>query len=121
MTEKRIKREIKRRVLLKGELMSVQAADLAALLWGLNQAIHSPKIGFNHATTDVSGWMKSLAPYGVGLDSAFVEDMLYACNMLDELKQFKHPQGKTFDQMLKTLLSPVEIFDKETNSIVRKR
>lgn len=100
--------------------MSVQASDLAALLGGLTQAVHEPKVGFNHATTDVEGWMKSLAPYGINLDSAFVEDMLYACNMLDELKKFKHPQGKTFDQMLRTLLSPVETFDKLTNEIKRK-
>lgn len=120
MTVKRKNREIKKRVLLKGEVRNVPAGELAALLWGLVEAIHHPKIGFNHATTDVTGWLNSIAPYGLNLDSAFVEDLLYASNMLDELKKFKHPQGKSFNDSVKAVLKPGETFDKETNQIVRK-
>ena len=121
MTEKRLKREIKKRLVLKGTTHTVQAGELVALMWALNEAIHSPKIGFNHATTDVVGWLASLAPYGISLDTAFVEDMLYAANMLDELKKYKHPNGKSFDDTLRLVLAPGEAFDKDVNEICRKK
>lgn len=113
-------REIKRRVLLKGKTRHISAGDFAALLNGLTAAVLNPKIGFNHATTDLDGWLRSLAPVGISLDEAFVEDMLYACNMLSEDNKFKHPQDKTFEQTLKSILGNVEIFDLDTNSIQAK-
>lgn len=118
MTEKRKAREIKRRVLLKGTLATIPAGELVALFWALNEAVHNPKVGFNHATTDITGWLSSIAPYGITVDTAFAEDLLYAANLLDELKKYKHPQGKTFDQTLKAVLRPGQTFDKMTNEIL---
>lgn len=107
--------------MLKGTTHNLQAAELVALIWSLNEAIHSPKIGFNHATTDVQGWLQSLAPHGISLDTAFVEDMLYASNMLDELGKFKHPLGKSFNDAVRLVLAPGETFDKDVNEIVSTR
>lgn len=121
MTERRINREIAKRILTKGKLQTVVMADFAALLSGLLQSIKDKDVGFNHATTDVDGWLNGLAPNGLTMDVAFIEDMLYACNMLDELDKFEHPQGKTFDGMLRTVLMPGQSFDKETNSIEDKK
>lgn len=121
MTEKRIRREIKKRLVLKGTTHSLQAGELVALIWSLNEAIHNNKVGFNHATTDVQGWLHSLAPHGISLDTAFVEDMLYAANMLDEMGKYKHPLDKSFDDTLRLVLAPGEIFDKDVNEIVRKK
>lgn len=119
-TENRKAREIKKRVLLTAEKRNISAGDFAALLSGLVAAIRHPKVGFNHATADVAGWLASIAPYGITLNDAFIEDMLYACNMLDELGEFSHPEGKTFTKTLATVLRRDERFDKEINSIVRK-
>jgi hypothetical protein len=122
MTEKRKTKEIKKRILLRGRLRNISAGDAAALLTSLVAAIHEPRVGFNHATTDIAGWLGSIAPYGMTLDDAFIEDMLYACNLLNEIKKYKHPQGKTFEETLKTILKPGEAFDLETNEIKgRKR
>lgn len=120
MTEKRKAREIKKRMLLSHQKRNIAAGDFAALLAGLCIAIKHPKVGFNHATTDVAGWLSSIAPYGITINDAFVEDMLYACNMLDELGQYSHPQGKTFQETLSTILRRTEYFDKDTNSILQK-
>lgn len=120
MTENRKAREIKKRVLLTSQKRNISAGDFAALLSGLCASIKHPKVGFNHATTDVAGWLASIAPYGITINDAFVEDMLYACNMLNELKLFSHPQGKTFEETLRTVLRPSETFDLEINSIKLK-
>jgi hypothetical protein len=121
MTAKREAREIKKRILLKGRKRHIGAGDFAALLSGLQQAVLNPKVGFNHATTDLDGWLRSLAPAGISLDEAFIEDMLYACNMLHELGKFQHPLNKNFDEMLKSILGVTDSFDKDTNTIVSKR
>lgn len=117
MTAKRQKREIKRRILLKGVSVNISAENLAALLTSLTLSTQDPKFGFNHVTTDAQGWFASFAPYGVDMDQAFIEDMLYAANMLDEAGKFKHPKGMGFDDMLKTVLKSSEYFDKDTNEI----
>lgn len=106
--------------MLSGELMNVPAGDFFALVHMLLQSAKDSKVGFNHVSTDLSGWMNSFAPYGLNMDKSFVEDMLYGANMLDEVGRFSHPQGKTFDQMLRTVLRPNQQFDKFTNSISEK-
>lgn len=117
MTVSKVNRDIARRILLKNKIQRLRAADFAALISGLARSLTDKDVGFNHACTDVEGWFKSLAPYGLGLDAAFVEDMLYACNMLDEVGRFEHPLGKSFDDMLRTVLAPGQTFDKDTNEI----
>lgn len=120
MTANRIAREIKQRILLSGEVMNVPAGDFFALVYLLIQSTREPRVGFNHATTNLEGWMNSFAPYGLNMDKAFVEDLLYGANMLNEIKKFSHPQGKTFEQMLRTVLRPNQAFDSLTNSIQEK-
>lgn len=121
MTEKRRNREIKKRIVLKGTTHTLQASELVALLWALNEAISHPKVGFNHATTDVQGWLSSITPHGVSLDTAFLEDLLYSANMLTELNKYKHPLGKSFDETLRLVLKPGETFNKDINEICRKK
>lgn len=111
------RKEIRRRIVLKSQRRTVSAADFATLIHSLCLAARDKDVGFNHATTDLEGWFKSLAPYGVTIDDAFVEDMLYAANLLNEVERFNHPQGKTFDELLSTVLKPKETFDREINTI----
>lgn len=120
MAERKTAKEIKRRILLSPHKRNVSAGDFAAMLVGLCVSIKDSKVGFNHATTDVVGWFSSLAPYGITINDAFVEDMLYGCNMLDELGHFSHPLGKTFQQTLATVLRKDEVFDLDTNSIKQR-
>lgn len=111
------RREIKRRVVLKSQRRNVNAADFAVLLHSLCKACLDKDIGFNHATTDLTGWFNSLAPFGVTLNDAFIEDMLYAANLLQEQEKFQHPLGKSFDDLLKAILKRSEVFDRDTNTI----
>jgi hypothetical protein len=120
MTIKRKQREINKQIILKGKIRQIGAADLFALIAAFTQAAQNPKIGFNHVSTDITGWLASFAPWGLVMDDAFLEDLLYGANMLDELGQFKHPLEKDFDGMLAGILRPGEVFDKVTNSIREK-
>jgi hypothetical protein len=115
------RKEIKKRIVLKSQRRNIGAADFAALLHCLCLAAKDEDIGFNHATTDLTGWFSSLAPYGVTINDAFVEDMLYAANLLNEQEKFVHPQGKSFDDFLKGLLKRGEVFDKDLNTIEQEK
>lgn len=96
----------------------MSASDLATMLVSLLTTIHDNRFGFNHALTDVKGWFKSIAPFGIDLDEAFVEDMLYACNILNEADKFKHFEGHSFDTFLVSVLKKGQRFDKDTNEII---
>jgi hypothetical protein len=119
--ERKRQREIKWRIVLKDQRRNISAADFAALIHSLCLSHFDRDIGFNHATTDINGWLSSLAPYGVTINDAFVEDMLYAANMLQEQEKFQHPQGKTLDEVLNGMLKKTEYFDKDTNTIREKK
>lgn len=110
-------KEIKRRIMPKGRQVSISAVDLAALFHNLINAAQNPKVGFNHATTDLIGWFASLAPYGVQIDEAFLEDMLSSANMLDEIGKYHHPLDYPFDKLVHRVTKPGQKFDKDTNTI----
>jgi hypothetical protein len=120
MTVARKNREIKRRIMTKGKQVNISGLDLAALIHNMIEASLNPKVGFNHATTDIVGWFSSLAPYGVTIDEAFLEDMLSSSNMLDEIGKFKHPLNISFDKLVSRVTTPTQKFDKDTNTITGK-
>jgi hypothetical protein len=55
----------------------------------------------------------------VMVDKRVAEAALYACNVMDEMGDFWHPDGKRFDTFLKDVLQSDEKFDKFYNTIER--
>jgi hypothetical protein len=107
--------------MLSGRRMVVQPDDFAALLTSVVIGATYSRVGFDHILTDLPGWLRSIAPYGITLDQSFVEDMLCSGNLLNECGKFRHPTGKTFEQCVRTTVRVGQVFDAVSNTIQEKR
>lgn len=112
--------DAKKRLLLKKRTIVLSPTDFGALVFNFVKAARDPAIGFEHVSTDLFGWFKALAPSGVELDEAFVEDMLCASNFLYEKKKFEHPTNKSFDQMVQDVIGRNKKFNTYSNTIEDK-
>lgn len=56
-----------------------------------------------------------------GLTKSNLESLLCFCNYNLEDEMFTHPEGDSFDEMVKRILPKNEIFNKEINCIVSRK
>ena len=106
-----------KRLMLKRRTVKLSPTDFGALVFNFVKAARDPNIGFEHVATDLFGWFRALAPSGVELDEAFVEDMLCAANFLDEKKKYEHPTNKPFTTLVRDVIGRNKKFNKYTNTI----
>lgn len=96
---------------------TINALDFFVLIHMAMSSAEIPSLGWTHARTSYHKWLNELATVDMQIGKDHLEDALYAANMLNETGVYKHPHGVEFDDLLKKILRPGEIFDKITNVI----
>ncbi len=83
---------------LKYEITLMQAA---VLLWHLHSCIEAEDDDY-HTVSELSTMLER-GPK-ISVNKRQLESLLYACNRLNERKEFKHPKGLKFDEFLRGVL-----------------
>jgi hypothetical protein len=97
----------------------VSLFDLAVMMYHIALAKSHKEVGFEDANNTYDGLKRRLNK-NVFVDPSWIESGLWACNMLDELKLFKHPEGLNFDDYLKEVIRS-GVFDKTYNTVTFKK
>ena len=96
--------------------------DLAVLLVNIHKGAEDKGVGFEDAENTLLTLTKKLEGLrGIPLKSTLLEGALWSCNLLDERGKFWHPQGKSFEDYVKTLTRRGEMFDRRYNYFKEKR
>lgn len=99
-------------------MRTVTVLDLVCLLANTYRGAARDDVGFEDATMTIEALTTKLNAK-VRVDIRDIESCLWACNLLDERKQFWHPKDLNFDQFIAKLL-PDAAFDKTYNFIMEK-
>jgi hypothetical protein len=97
-----------------GKLRRATTLDVAVFLQHIYKAAGNDKVGFEDARRTLDMLVRELNR-GVLLPPDTIESALWSCNLLDELGEFAHPRGLTFEQFAKRFAFDHEVFDRETN------
>lgn len=98
--------------------------DGMVLLLNVARGSRHPNVGFED-TDNSEAQLRALIGQGrsIAIEKSALESALWSCNLLDEQKAFEHPDGKSFDDFLNSILEPRgrgEKFDKIYNLIIPK-
>lgn len=86
-----------------GKWRSVRLLELAVLLYNAHIAARDDDIGFEDANDTLDNITRRFNKW-IFVDPALVDSLLWACNLLNEKKQFVHPRGLTFEQFIEKIL-----------------
>lgn len=99
--------------------LSISKDTAAVLLEHVSRGAAHPKVGFEDATR--TRWHMERAFMERAVDVEAVESALWSCNLLDELGEFKHPYGITFDEFLHDITPAGYVFHKFFNVFLEER
>lgn len=97
--------------------MQVSMFDMAILLWHAHRAAQHPKIGFQNLHETVQEFRVRMERRRLPVHTADLEELLWCANMCDEENEFYHPEGKSFDDIVRSVLKTFWTFDKNLNTI----
>jgi hypothetical protein len=117
MTLKKLERRRKKEALLTGIKHTVPTVPFLALLILTARLADKQSSGWNHVSLTLKQWLRCLAPYGVEVDAAFLEDMVSTINEVRENKSIEcldrsvadiirevTPRGHKFDSEISKLI-----------------
>lgn len=93
--------------------------DLAVLLYHLGLSERHQNVGYNDADISMIALLSKLSQY-IELSESDLERLLYASNLMDEQKEWKHPLGLSFETWLKDIMGHGESYHRVYNTIERK-
>lgn len=77
----------------------------------------SSQVGFEDAERTFDTMIRELGVHVSLVPIRLVEAALWSSNLLDEIEEWKHPQGIPFDQWVESLLPEGLVFNKFWNTI----
>lgn len=109
---------------MAGKTVNLNLYTIAILLHNVYLGKRHPKVGFEDADRTFEMLSSELSRI-ISLPASAVESALWSSNLLDENKAFSHPENKTFDEFLESVMGQVkyryQAFDKDYNFFVEKK
>lgn len=96
----------------------VRLLDLAILLLHVHRGAKDKRVGFEDARETLDSLTQRLNKR-VLVDPTLIESALWSANLLDELGEFEHPKGMSFDEFARKLCAP-DSFNRSYNVIEKK-
>ena len=101
------------------KLLWMRLFDVALLLYHMHRAEADPRLSNRDADESVHAVSQRLnIPKRVQV--AAIEKALWAANMLDEMGEWWHPRGWSFDRFIDEAVPKDYIFDKRYNTLEKK-
>jgi hypothetical protein len=85
------------------QLRPVRLYDVATLLHHVLEAAKNERVGFEDTHETLTSLTMKLNKK-IFLDPNLIESSLWACNLLNEIGGFSHPQGKSLEDFIKDVL-----------------
>lgn len=93
--------------------------NLMVIVYNVTKAVKDDRIGFVECNETVKDFMRELNK-NVYVDTGVVERGLYYCVMLDEEREFWHPNDINLDTFIRQILPESANFDRIFSSIESK-
>lgn len=100
-------------------IREVSLMDVAVLLYMVHKAAQNKVIGYEDANIPLNQ-LTEILNKKVGIPISILESALWSSNMMDEIGNFSHPFGLTFDTWLEKMVGKGN-FDKFYNILKEKK
>ncbi len=81
--------------------------DLLTLLYHVHEGALAPEVGFLDANNTIQSLTKKLNRE-TWIENSTLESALWSCNLMNEVEKFRDYKGRSFDDLLKSILGKDE-------------
>lgn len=102
------------------DLRKLSLMQAAILIFNMARAVRNPNVGWEdqfNGITEVKAYMRRGK---IEIKTGLIESLLWACNLLNERKEFIHPEGGDFITFANSFAKRGEVFDRLYNVFERK-
>lgn len=93
--------------------VALSESDVAVLLDHVSRGAAHPLVGFEDAERTLSQLERALR--GRAVDAEVLESALWSCNLMDEVGDFRHPEGVEFKDFVKSVTPKGLVFNRFFN------